>query len=141
MRAPPPLPSLQCHYRPPAYLLPGAMIGNANGLAFDQTVSSMQFQKSSYPFGMDLRPRTSALPPDSFPTFQVSLQASPCPIQDSQILTSDATVSSQLPYMVVVTPHLDVPSEFWYAGSHYQDGWDFLAPTTDSWYNHIHFSC
>ncbi len=51
-------------------------------------------------------------------------------------------VSSQLPYVIVVTPHYDgAPSEFWYAGSHYQDGWNHRQITDNEWYDLMIFYC
>ncbi len=52
------------------------------------------------------------------------------------------SISSQLPYMVVVSPHYDgAPSEFWYAGDHYQNGWDFTSINDNIFYDRMVFWC
>lgn len=53
------------------------------------------------------------------------------------------SISSQLPFMVVMEPHVEVPSGFWYAGSHYQNGWGFMMAASDNsgWYIRMVFQC
>ena len=55
----------------------------------------------------------------------------------------ESSISSQLPYLVLVTPYFDDAPSFWYAGERYQSGWERTIPLLDGngWYERLLFRC